>query len=287
MEVKSAHTSTAARAGFCSLTPTPLLEAAVTMTCARVHLEQVTPKQQVDNSIHSRQARSGEWDAATATTQAELGTDLSNYECLLPGQWIKCDIIEQWMQYLKFGMPSLAGLSKNNLLEPRPDVSGRARLPSRVLDLSEVCFLDTQVGKIVKRAHQSQDYKSVLRVLSGHCNFTTVKRVLLPLNTGQNSHGVHIADDGEGGHHWILAELNLSSNEVHLFDWMGNSPPKDYQQVSGVFLWSCAPCVAVLSQTNPATDNIIRLWLSLSSTTLRVAHCDAPEVPWCVCPRFR
>lgn len=115
----------------------------------------------------------------------------------------------------------------------------------------------------------------------------TVKRVLLPLNTGQNSHGVHIADDGEGGHHWILAELNLSSNEVHLFDWMGNSPPKDYQQVSGVFLWSCAPCVAVLSQTNPATENIIRLWLSLSSTTLRVAHCDAPEVPWCVCPRFR
>lgn len=209
--------------------------------------------------------------------QERLPADyLLKYQCLLPGKWIECDIMEQWMQYLKLGMHSYSSPdnSNHNLLEPRPEVSQQAKMPSRVLDMAEVCFLDTQVGKLVTRAHQSHDYKSVLRALANSCNFTTVKRVLLPVNTGVNTHGLYIADDGQGSH-WILAELHLSSNKVHLFDWMGDSQPSYYQQVSGEVLLCCVPhgcvmcwCVPLPNQTRPVPDNIFRV--------LSCCRCAAP-----------
>ena len=53
--------------------------------------------------------------------------------------------MEQWMQYLKLGMPPMPEFSMNNLLEPRSDVLPHQKEPSRVVDLGEVCFLDPQV----------------------------------------------------------------------------------------------------------------------------------------------
>ena len=73
--------------------------------------------------------------------QERLPADyLLKYQCLLPGNWIECDIMEQWMQYLKLGMHSYSSPdnSNHNLLEPRPEVSQQAKMPSRVMNLAEV-----------------------------------------------------------------------------------------------------------------------------------------------------
>ena len=140
--------------------------------------------------------------------------------------------MEQWIHYLQLGMPDIPGIS-NNLLAPKKAISSSRKPPDKHIDLAEVCLLVPQVSKLILHAHVSQDYNAVLRAMSKSCHFTSVKRILLPLNTKTNKDGMHIAEDREGTH-WILAELHLSSNTVHLFDWIGNSSPKDYQQISGV-----------------------------------------------------
>jgi hypothetical protein len=199
---------------------------------SRMVLNGVSPKQLVVNSEHSRTAFSGVWTVVTAAMEQNKPPDyLTKYKCLHVGQWISCDIMEQWIHYLQLGMPDNPGISIHHLA-PKKECLGSPKPADKHIDLAEVCLLDSQVSKLILRAHVSGDYKAVLRVMSKFCHFTSVKRILLPLNTNTNEDGIHIAEDYEGTH-WILAELHLSSNTVHLFDWIGNSSPNQYQQISG------------------------------------------------------
>ena len=233
---------------------------------SRVVLNGVSPKQLVVNSVNSKQAFSGEWSDATLAMQQNIPLDYLNlYKCLHVGQWIGCDVMEQWIHYLKLGMPHNPGFS-NNLLAPKPSVSSGQQAPDKVLDLAELCLLDPQVAKLILRAHVSQDYNAVLRAMSKSCHFTSVKRLLLPLNTTKNKDGMMMIAEDSQGTHWILAELHLLSNTVHLFDWIGNLSPQDYQHISGVVV----------------LPPIKTSWCSCSATLLIVSLASTLDV--CACP---
>ena len=83
-----------------------------------------------------------------------------------------------------------------------------------LLDLNEVCILDPQHGKIIQLAFETSDYTACLKMLKQNVRFHTAKRILLPLNTS----GKRIAM--ESGSHWMLAELDLTSDEVAIYDWL-------------------------------------------------------------------
>ena len=53
-------------------------------------------------------------------------------------------------------------------------------------------------------------------MLKQNMRFSTAKRILLPLNTSGDTIG------RRGGTHWILAELDITCDEVHLYDWLTN-----------------------------------------------------------------
>ena len=63
------------------------------------------------------------------------------------------------------------------------------------------------------------------------CLFKTVKRILLPLNTSWDSIAM------TNGTHWMLAEMQLASDNVFLYDWISGKPRENYEQIAGV----CAP----------------------------------------------
>jgi hypothetical protein len=99
-----------------------------------------------------------------------------------------------------------------------------------LLDLSEVCILDPQNAKVILEAFRTSDYKACLRMLKQNCRFTTAKRILLPLNTS----GDTIAR--RGGTHWMLAELDITCGDVHLYDWLTSMELADYEKIGGCLL---------------------------------------------------
>ena len=98
-----------------------------------------------------------------------------------------------------------------------------------------------------------------------------------------------IAEDSQGTH-WILAELHLLSNTVHLFDWIGNLSPQDYQHISGVVvlppikmhavpaLQHCLSChwfQRLMSARVHARRESSDVLCNVCSTTLWTSHGDA------------
>ena len=109
-------------------------------------LNGVSPKQLVVNSVNSKTAFSGLWSDATAAMQQNLPPDYLNlYKCLHVGQWISCDVMEQWIHYLKLGMPHNPGIS-NNLLAPKKSISSSQKAPDN--DESDSVGRRQQVGLI-------------------------------------------------------------------------------------------------------------------------------------------
>jgi hypothetical protein len=52
----------------------------------------------------------------------------------------------------------------------------------------------------------------ILHMMTKKCKFTTVKCILLPLNTLGNKIVV------DKGNHWMLAEMHLATDEVTIYD---------------------------------------------------------------------
>ena len=67
-------------------------------------------------------------------------------------------------------------------------------------------------------------------MLKQKCRFQTAKRILLPLNTS----GSRIAM--QSGSHWMLAELDLTSTEVAIYDFLAGMDLEEYNQLAGVSL---------------------------------------------------
>ena len=59
------------------------------------------------------------------------------------------------------------------------------------------------------------------------CKFTTVKRILLPLNTNGNKISF------ERDNHWMLGEMHLATGEVIIYDWFLSA--------------NCASCFALVA----------------------------------------
>ncbi len=79
-------------------------------------------------------------------------------------------------------------------------------------------------------------------MLVKNCKFQTVKRILLPLNTAGPSIVRH------DGTHWMLAELDLTTDEVHVYDRQTDKNLDDYNMIAGLLLslqppshYFCAP----------------------------------------------
>ena len=79
---------------------------------------------------------------------------------------------------------------------------------NRQVDFGEVCILDPQVSKKILQVYVDKDYSGVLRLLTVTCNFQTIKRLFVSVNTTWDL----IATDSQGSH-WILAELYLHTNQ--------------------------------------------------------------------------
>jgi hypothetical protein len=77
------------------------------------------------------------------------------------------------------------------------------------LDLSKVWI---QNDKKILETFETGDYFPCLKMLTKLCRFQTVKRILIPFNT------VGSSIDKHGGTHWMLLELDLTNDEVHIYE---------------------------------------------------------------------
>lgn len=172
------------------------------------------PKQPLDQMGNSFHGETHQWPSAWKAAFQEVrdllreqlpGVSLSQFDCLDRGEWLHDDILHLFVDCLKRGIP-----------EPQSDAALGVSPPSQIrdggnpllLDLNEVCILDPQHGKIIQLAFETSDYTACLKMLKQNVRFHTAKRILLPLNTS----GKRIAM--ESGSHWMLAELDLTSDEV-------------------------------------------------------------------------
>ncbi len=100
----------------------------------------------------------------------------------------------------------------------------------QLLDLSEVYILDPQNAKVIVESFRTSDYNACLRMLKQNVGFSKAKRILLSLNTS----GDTIARRGDT--HCMLAELDLTCDEVHLYDWLTPRELPDYEKIGGQIL---------------------------------------------------
>ena len=122
--------------------------------------------------------------------------------------------------------------------EPQSDASQGVSPPSQIrtggnallLDLNEVCILDPQNATVIQLAFETSDYRACIKMLKQKCRFQTAKRILLPLNTSDSRIAM------QSGSHWMLAELDLTSKEVAIYDWLAGMDLEEYNQLAGVSL---------------------------------------------------
>ena len=107
------------------------------------------------------------------------------------------------------------------------------------------------IAKQIFQAFQMGKYSIVLRFMRTKCLFKTVKRILLPLNTSWDS------IDMTNGTHWMLAEIQLASDNVFLYDWISDKPRENYEQIAGV-------CTPVYPCPLPAVSLVTLHMLTLS-----------------------
>jgi hypothetical protein len=226
------------------------------MAVVRVHKD--TPIQLVSNSPLATQVHT-DFDGVLAQVLARIGAhgDLSQYGCLRPGEWISDAVMHQFIQYLNHGMP-MSNIHED--LFGADDFQAEKGRSARHIDFGEVCILDPQISKTILDADTHQDYSKILRVLKASSNFRLLKRVLLPLNvTGKGM----IAPDGAGCH-WMLAELHLQFNHVHIFDWNSTAETKPLVQFGKM----ATPLFSLLRVLHERCDGLI-------STT---AHYEVPRL---------
>jgi hypothetical protein len=200
-----------------------------------------------------------DFDGVLAQVLARIGAhgDLSQYGCLRPGEWISDAVMHQFIQYLNHGMP-MSNIHED--LFGADDFQAEKGRSARHIDFGEVCILDPQISKTILDADTHQDYSKILRVLKASSNFRLLKRVLLPLNvTGKGM----IAPDGAGCH-WMLAELHLQFNHVHIFDWNSTAETKPLVQFGKM----ATPLFSLLRVLHERCDGLI-------STT---AHYEVPRL---------
>ena len=71
-------------------------------------------------------------------------------------------------------------------------------------------------------------------MLANKCKFNTVKRILLSLNTSWDKIAV------EKGTHWMLAELDLATDAVIIYDWLTVRDQDVYDKITGVLSVFCS-----------------------------------------------
>ena len=178
----------------------------------------LSPIGQMEESFHAHRAAGFPiaWKAAFADVRAivrEVIPDVSSYVCLDHGEWLDDEVMQLFVDCLLWGFPEPISEATKELAPPSMIRKGGN---GQLLDLSEVCILDPQNAKVILEAFRTSDYKSCLRMLKQNMRFSTAKRILLPLNTSGDTIG------RRGGTHWILAELDITCDEVHLYDWLTN-----------------------------------------------------------------
>ena len=193
------------------------------------------PLQQLSRSPHDDLLSDGEchWQIVYDSIKQILSEGkspvvLSNFECLLGTAWLSDAVMADMIDCLKRGIPQPVS-DVASTLEP----ASRWRMPgksARLIDLDEVCILDSGMSRKILVAFRTSDYGDVLRVFSKQCKFKTVRRILLPLNISWE--GITLGT----GLHWILAELHLETGKVHLYDWIEQAHDQ-YEIVAGL-----APC---------------------------------------------
>ena len=195
-------------------------------------LPRLSPIGQTMESFHGQRAAGfpGTWKDAFADVRAivlEVIPDASSYTCLDHGEWLDDEVVQLFVDCLLRGFPEPTSEATRQLAAPSMIRHGGG---GHLLDLSEVCILDPQNAKVILEAFRTSDYKACLRMLKQNCRFTTAKRILLPLNTS----GDTIAR--RGGTHWMLAELDITCGDVHLYDWLTSMELADYEKIGGCLL---------------------------------------------------
>jgi hypothetical protein len=199
----------------------------------------------------------GTWKAAFADVRAivrEVIPDASSYVCLDHGEWVDDEVVQLFVDCLLRGFPESISEATKELAPPSMIRKGGN---GQLLDLSEVFILDPQNAKAILEVFRTSDYKECLRMLKQNVRFTTAKRILLPLNTS----GDTIAR--RGGTYWMLAELDITCDEVHLYDWLTGMALPKYEKIGGCFL-----CLLCLLCSVPCGD------VPLVPPVLFVANCQ-------------
>jgi hypothetical protein len=98
------------------------------------------------------------------------------------------------------------------------------------MDLSEVCIFDPQNGKTILVTFETSNHVPCLKMLVKNCKSQTVKHILSPLNTSDPSIVKY------GGAYWMLTELDLTTDEVHIYDWRIGKDLDDYNMITGLLL---------------------------------------------------
>ena len=73
-------------------------------------------------------------------------------------------------------------------------------------------------------------YTACMKMLKKNCRFHTSKRILLPFNTS----GSRIAM--QSGSHCMIAELDLTTDEVAIYHWLAGMELEEYNKLAGVSL---------------------------------------------------
>ena len=171
---------------------------------------------------------------------------MENFQSILGTEWLADPVIFTMIDCLKRGMP-LPDSETARTMDPPSALRGGhdANKHPRSIDLEQVCILDSVVSRKILIALQTGDYADVLRIFKHQCKFKTVKRILLPLNTSWE--GITLGS----GNHWMLAEMHLETDHIHLYDWV-QQPEDKYIRVAG---WAPSMCSPVHVTTHP-TDAV-------------------------------
>ena len=82
--------------------------------------------------------------------------------------------------------------------------------------------------KMILMTFETGSFVPELRMLSKKCKFNTVKRLLLSLNTTWDRIVL------TNGSHWMLTELHLTTDDVHIYDWTMDREEHDYDKITGL-----------------------------------------------------
>jgi hypothetical protein len=179
------------------------------------------------------------WEAAFQEVrdlfqQQLAGTSLGQYDCLDQGQWLDDDIMQLFIDCLERGIPEPQTDATHNVVWTFTDTTtwcGSSQIRSGgnglLLDLSEVCIVDPQNTKNIQLTFETSDYTACLKMLKKNCKFHTANRILLPFNTS----GCRIVTQSDT--HWMLVELDLTTDEVHIYDWQTGIQLENYDKIMG------------------------------------------------------